>query len=180
MGNQFKEPNVSFREWDVDSVCAWIEHLGLTGYSSEIKKLCKNASQLLDMSINDLDIKLGVKNNLHRKKLFLALRAKNPECQGPEKFLMNLESHWIVSWLDDIGLPQYKERFLEAKIDVRVLNFITTEDLCQIKITNLLHHLSIKRGKNSLPSNNYRHYLETLKHNCSQLGNYVDLIIKHM
>ena len=99
------------------------------------------------MSINDLDIKLGVKNNLHRKKLFLALRAKNPECQGPEKFLMNLESHWIVSWLDDIGLPQYKERFLEAKIDVRVLNFITTEDLCQIKITNLLHHLSIKRGK---------------------------------
>ena len=84
----------------------------------EVGKLCKNSSQLLDMSLNDLDIKLGIKNNLHRKKLFLALRAKNPECQGPEKFIMNLESHWIVSWLDDIGLPQYKERFLEAKIDV--------------------------------------------------------------
>ena len=145
-GNQFKEPNIPFRDWDLDIVCTWIEYLGLTSYSPEVKKVCKNASQLLDMSINDLDIKLGIKNNLHRKKLFLALRAKNPECQGPEKFLMNLESHWIVSWLDDIGLPQYKERFLEAKIDVRVLNFITTEDLCQIKITNLLHHLSIKRG----------------------------------
>ena len=76
----------------------------------------------------------------------MALRAKNQEYHGPEKMLINLESNWVVSWLDDIGLPQYKERFLEAKIDIRVLNFITTEDLCQIKITNQLHHLSIKRG----------------------------------
>ena len=120
-GNQFKEPNIPFRDWDLESVCAWMEHLGLQCYAVEVGKLCKNSSQLLDMSLNDLDIKLGIKNNLHRKKLFLALRAKNPECQGPEKFIMNLESHWIVSWLDDIGLPQYKERFLEAKIDV--INF---------------------------------------------------------
>lgn len=98
------------------------------------------------MTYNDLDIKLGVKNNLHRKKLFLALRAKNEGYSGPEKMMFNLESNWVVTWLDDIGLPQYKERFLEAKIDMRVLNFITTEDLCQMKITNLLHHLSIKRG----------------------------------
>ena len=124
----------------------WLNTLGMSAYAPEIRKCCKDGNNLLAMTYNDLDIKLGIKNHLHRKKLFLALRARNNEYSGPEKMTFNLESNWVVTWLDDIGLPQYKERFLEAKIDIRVLNFITTEDLCTMKITNLLHHLSIKRG----------------------------------
>ena len=32
------------------------------------------------------------------------------------------------------------------RVDGRVLNFLTVEDLFQLKVTNQLHHLSIKRG----------------------------------
>ena len=144
--NQFSEPETPFGHWTLDTLGSWLNTLGLSVYAPEIRKSCKDGSSLLAMTYNDLDLKLGIKNNLHRKKLFLALRARNDEYSGPEKMMFNLESNWVVTWLDDIGLPQYKERFLEAKIDIKVLNFITTEDLCQMKITNLLHHLSIKRG----------------------------------
>lgn len=145
-GGRFSEPEMPFSQWTLDTLGLWLNTLGLSQYAPEIRKCCKDGSNLLAMTYNDLDMKLGIKNNLHRKKLFLALRAKNEGYEGPEKIIFNLESNWVVTWLDDIGLPQYKERFLEAKIDIRVLNFITTEDLCQMKITNLLHHLSIKRG----------------------------------
>lgn len=53
----------------------------------------------------------------------------------------NLDTYWILSnelpkeipsvadfcseWLDDIGLPQYKEDFSESKIDGRLLNNFT-------------------------------------------------------
>ena len=30
-----------------------------------------------------------------------------------------------VEWLDDIGLPQYKDQFSEAKIDGRMINYLT-------------------------------------------------------
>ena len=47
--------------------------------------------------------------------------------------------------LDDVGLPQYKEAFLDAKVDGRVLNVLTVEDLISdLSVTNLLHHYSIK------------------------------------
>ena len=47
--------------------------------------------------------------------------------------------------LDDVGLPQYKEAFLDAKVDGRVLNVLTVEDLIsELSVTNLLHHYSIK------------------------------------
>ena len=33
-GNQFKEPNIPFRDWDLESVCAWMEHLlGFQSYA---------------------------------------------------------------------------------------------------------------------------------------------------
>ena len=58
-----------------------------------------------------------------------------------------LDHHWVTRWLDDVGLPQYKDTFFEARVDGRVLNVLTVEDLLvHMKITNLLHHLSIRRG----------------------------------
>lgn len=39
--------------------------------------------------------------------------------------LYNLRPEWVSKWLDDIGLPQYKDQFYEARIDSRMLNFIT-------------------------------------------------------
>ena len=66
-----------------------------------------------------------------------------------------MDHQWVTRWLDDVGLPQYKDAFLEARIDGRMLNFLTIDDLFQLKVTNQLHHLSIRRGIQVLRENNF-------------------------
>ena len=57
-----------------------------------------------------------------------------------------LDQSWVLRWLDDVGLPQYKDAFSEARIDGRVLNCITYDDLAFLRFNNLLHVTSLKRG----------------------------------
>jgi len=57
-----------------------------------------------------------------------------------------LDYQWVIRWLDDVGLPQYKDRFLEARLDGRMLHLLTVGDLFHMRISNMLHHLSIKSG----------------------------------
>lgn len=52
----------------------------------------------------------------------------------------------MLRWLDDVGLPQYKDAFSEARIDGRVLNCLTYDDLSFLRLSNLLHVTSLKRG----------------------------------
>ena len=93
----------------------------------------------------DLESKLGIKSPMHRKKLVLSMKARQDA--NVEAAQGGLDHHWVTRWLDDVGLPQYKDTFFEARVDGRVLNVLTIEDLlCHMKITNLLHHLSIRRG----------------------------------
>ena len=42
-----------------------------------------------------------------------------------DQVIYNLTSDWVSKWLDDIGLPQYKDQFFEARVDSRMLNYIT-------------------------------------------------------
>lgn len=70
--------------------------------------------------------------NLHKKKLILALQSyKNP---GEEDAAGRLDYQWVIRWLDDVGLPQYKETFSDARVDGRVLNYLTAEDLVSLKV----------------------------------------------
>lgn len=43
----------------------------------------------------------------------------------------------VPGWLDDIGLPQYKSHFDEARVDGRVLHFLTVVSLQGEKGTEL-------------------------------------------
>ncbi len=91
-----------------------------------------------------------MKQPLHRKKLQLALQALGSE-DGDLKG--KLDHNWVTSecdvmlldallprtfnefrlnalmfvsgWLDDIGLPQYKSHFDEARVDGRMLHYMT-------------------------------------------------------
>ncbi len=131
-------------EWNVDMICTWLECLGLGMYCGEVQKVIGTGEQLAKMNFSDLETKLNVKNFLHRKKLFLALTARqDPSRRDPEG---GLDFQWVLRWLDDVGLPQYKDSFLEARVDGRVLNVLTVDDLFQLRVTNLLHHLSLRRG----------------------------------
>jgi len=63
---------------------------------------------------------------------------------------------WVMRWLDDVGLPQYKDSFIEARVDGRLLNLLTVDDLSYLKVSNLLHHYSIRRGIQVLRQNNFQ------------------------
>ena len=65
---------------------------------------------------------LGIKNSLHRKKLQLALQAVTSDLPD---LLFDLDHNFVARWLDDIGLPQYKDSFYDARVDGRMLNYLT-------------------------------------------------------
>jgi len=141
-GENFKKKR--FSDWSVDMLCTWLETIGLGQYTGEVQRHIGTGADLAKLGGGDLDYKLGIRNPLHRKKLILAMQAKidlkRPDPAG------NLDCGWVVRWLDDIGLPQYKETFLECRVDGRLLNLLTVDDLSYLKVTNLLHHHSIRRG----------------------------------
>ena len=123
-------------------MCSWLDNLGLYMYNSEVRRHVKTGEQLLAMGAGDLESRLGIKSAMHRKKILLALQARQQQdgCggEGVEASTADspgkLDHQWVVRWLDDVGLPQYKDAFLEARVDGRVLNLLTVEDLFQLKV----------------------------------------------
>lgn len=88
-----------------------------------------------------------MRNPLHRKKLQLCLNGlctKQSEANILDthwvqsmliRYLMNIKmkrSLFRIEWLDDIGLPQYKEYFAESKVDGRLLNNLTLVRIVEI------------------------------------------------
>ena len=70
-------------------------------------------------------------NPFHQKKLRLALRGlTNPE-PGSE-----LDVMWVCSWLDDIGLPEYKKPFHDNLIDGRMVNLLTIDELMSLGVSS--------------------------------------------
>ena len=136
-----------FVEWTIEVLGVWLDSLGLGMYTNELKKCgVVNGEQLAKMGASDLESKLGMRSAMHRKKLALAMKARQDNSLH-EAAQGHLDHHWVTRWLDDVGLPQYKDTFFDARVDGRVLNVLTVEDLLShLKVTNLLHHLSIKRG----------------------------------
>lgn len=101
---------------------------------------------------------LGMKQPLHRKKLQLALQVLGSQ---EDDLKGKLDHNWVTSewwrvwtqpsvssdyihwwlsfpgWLDDIGLPQYKSNFDEARVDGRMLHYMTVVS-CQKPLNSLL------------------------------------------
>ncbi|CAG2209020.1 Liprin-beta-2,Kazrin,Liprin-beta-1 [Mytilus edulis] len=146
------QDNTPFARWDSDRVTAWMNEIGLNMYLVECRKYIKNGDQMLKFTSHDLEKELGIKNYLHRKKLQLALQSIS--ANSAEKFNF-LDHNWVTRWLDDIGLPQYKDYFYDARIDGRMLHFLTIDDLVALKVTNELHHISIRRGIQILRAHSY-------------------------
>ena len=49
-----------------------------------------------------------------------------------------------LGWLDDIGLPQYKDVFSDARVDARMLHYMTV-----VSEDNVSHHKNIQSTKYS-------------------------------
>ncbi|GFO30402.1 liprin-beta-1, partial [Plakobranchus ocellatus] len=152
MKGRITNTDVPFARWDTDRVTAWMNDIGLNMYLVDCKRWVRNGEQLLRCSQADLEKELGMKNSLHRKKLQLAMQALASD--GVDRML-ELDHNFVARWLDDIGLPQYKDSFYDARIDGRMLNYLTVEDLFNLRVTNEVHHVSIKRGIQILRLNNF-------------------------
>ncbi|XP_068573312.1 liprin-beta-1 isoform X2 [Cebidichthys violaceus] len=143
---------VPFSRWSKDEVCAWLHEQGLGLYVAQGQIWIKSGQTLLRASQHDLEKELCMKHPLHRKKLQLALQALGSE---EDDLKGRLDHNWVTRWLDDIGLPQYKSHFDEARVDGCMLHYMTVEDLLSLKVGSVLHHLSIKRAIQVLRLNCY-------------------------
>ncbi|XP_015918547.1 liprin-beta-2 isoform X3 [Parasteatoda tepidariorum] len=141
-----QEPEIPFNRWNTDMIVDWLNRLGLTMYISECRRWMCNGDMLSKASGNDLEKELSIKNPLHRKKLLLAIKSMSSASSNSPATINNLDFQWVVRWLDDVGLPQYKDSFADARVDGRVLHCLTVDDLLFLKVTSQLHHVSIKRG----------------------------------
>ncbi|XP_049928163.1 liprin-beta-2b isoform X4 [Epinephelus moara] len=136
-----RDLKMPFSKWSTEQVCDWLEEIGLGQYGILACQWVSNGDTLLSATPQDLEKDLAMKNPLHRKKLQLAI--KTISSKQPEKSA-ELDYIWVTRWLDDIGLPQYKDQFNEGRVDGQMLQYLTVNDLLFLKVTSQLHHLSIK------------------------------------
>lgn len=144
-----------FAEWNTDMIVEWLTMIGLSMYANQCRRWVKCGAHIMNATPAEVDKGLGITNHLHRKKLRLAISELNGDCDKVTKAAAKLDYLWIARWLDDLGLPQYKEAFINARIDGRVLNYLTVEDLVSMGVKSVLHHCSIKCGIRVLRSTNF-------------------------
>ncbi|XP_063738048.1 liprin-beta-2 isoform X2 [Eleginops maclovinus] len=136
-----RDLNIPFSQWTKEQVCGWLEDYGLGQYVNLTRQWVEHGQTLLSATPQDFEKEMGMKNPLHRKKLHLALKAFTTKVIEKSS---ELDYIWVTRWLDDIGLPQYKDHFHEARVDGRMIQYLTVNDLLTLKVTSQLHHLSIK------------------------------------
>ncbi|XP_036239291.1 liprin-beta-2 isoform X4 [Molothrus ater] len=137
----FSDHNAPFAQWSTERVCNWLEDFGLGQYVIFARQWVTSGHTLLTATPQDMEKEMGIKHPLHRKKLVLAIKAINAK---QDEKSAQLDHIWVTRWLDDIGLPQYKDQFHESRVDGRMLQYLTVNDLLFLKVTSQLHHLSIK------------------------------------
>jgi len=133
-----------FGTWTADQVQDWLRDEGLEEYADACGRCIKKGEGLLKLNNAEYEQQLGIYDPVIRKKLRLALQAQssNVECD----YAGRLDNTWVIHWLEDLGLPQYKQSFYEHKLDGRVLVNMTLDEVLQCKVYNLLHHTSLKRA----------------------------------
>uniref|UniRef100_A0A8C8JV10 PPFIA binding protein 2 n=1 Tax=Oncorhynchus tshawytscha TaxID=74940 RepID=A0A8C8JV10_ONCTS len=123
------------------SVRIYQKKYGLGQYVILARHWADSGQTLLSASPQDLEKEMGIKNPLHRKKLQLALKSFSTKLTEKSS---ELDHIWVTRWLDDIGLPQYKDQFHQGRVDGRMLQYLTVNNLLFLKVTSQLHHLSVK------------------------------------
>ncbi|XP_018793245.1 PREDICTED: liprin-beta-2 isoform X2 [Bactrocera latifrons] len=149
---QSAKPSTSakcYTEWPTQEVCNWLTDLGLGCYSDDCRKWLNTSTNICFFTVSPVDIEreLNLKSSLHRKKILLAIDELTGKENDPLALkAAELDVSWVMRWLDDIGLPQYKDPFLMAKIDGRMLHRLTMEDLAHLHVYSCLHIASLRCG----------------------------------
>ena len=136
-------------------LCDWFTSIGLGNYISGLQRWQPNGAQLQASTDSQLEKELHMRNALHRKKLKIALKCATGLIDSTTRQSSKLDYLWVARWLDDIGLPQYKEQFIEARVDGAVLHHLTVDELLSLRVQTQLHHDSIRTGIQVLRGRNW-------------------------
>ncbi|XP_078615464.1 kazrin-like isoform X5 [Branchiostoma floridae x Branchiostoma japonicum] len=136
-------------QWKADHVLAWLEYtMCMPMYSKHCTENIKSGKVLLGLSDHELESGLGINNNLHRRKLRLAIEEhRTPEASKYSK-ASQMDHRWVSrTWLTDLGLPQYRPAFESLLVDGRVLATLTRKDLEKyLSISRKFHQVSLLHG----------------------------------
>uniref|UniRef100_A0A3B3XNE4 SAM domain-containing protein n=1 Tax=Poecilia mexicana TaxID=48701 RepID=A0A3B3XNE4_9TELE len=116
--------------WRAGAVQAWMEVvMGMPMYIRACSENVKSGKVLLSLTDEDLELGLGIGNQIHRRKVRLAIEDYR-RAEGELSKASELDHHWVsTSWLSDVGLPQYSQTFQTNLVDGRVLNSLSRRDL---------------------------------------------------
>ncbi|XP_017065326.1 liprin-beta-2 [Drosophila eugracilis] len=145
----FGENEKHWSTWGPQEVCNWLAYMGLGSYEDNCRKWLKANPSVSFFTASPVDIEreLNLKLPLHRKKILLAIDdLTGKEFDDLTLKASSLDVAWVLRWLDDIGLPQYKDYFMQAKVDGRMLHRLTLEDLSQLHVSSCLHIASLRAG----------------------------------
>ncbi|VVC44160.1 Hypothetical protein CINCED_3A002960 [Cinara cedri] len=159
--DSFQNNNLPFCEWNRQQLTDWFAEQGIDYVLQESTVWPASGKDLISSSINDICQKFKFKHWLHRKKLILAIQCESDQNKlfTEDKYLSKaryLSAAWVLQWLDDIGLPQYKDPFSQATINGVLLHRLTKDDFLTIQNGNSdLHFSSLRCGIKVLRDNNF-------------------------
>eukprot|EP00794_Sanderia_malayensis_P017817 gene17817-19595_t len=133
----------SFATWTMEQISEWLEDEGLAAYIPSFSKCISKGDDVFKFTNAEMEKEIGIHMPIHQKKLHFALQALQ---SADSDYTGRLDHNWIARWLDDIGLPQYKGVFYENRVDGRILQNMTLDDLLTLKVYTTIHHVSLKRA----------------------------------
>ncbi|CAG4941335.1 unnamed protein product [Colias eurytheme] len=149
------------RQWDCDTTCGWLEHLGLDAYTPAARTWLGSSPDargvIASASPGNIEKELGIKHPMHKKKIVLAIT----DLLGGHGDAMltaagRLDTAWALRWLEDVGVCGARAAAAEAALDARLLHRLTHSDLYNhLRVTHALHALSIRRGIQVLRDNKF-------------------------
>jgi len=142
----------NFAAWSVDEVTQWLIDIGLGLYANQCANWLNAGNSLMQATNHDLEKQLGIRNSIHKKKLALHLQCLSGDDDVTVSGAIKMNSVCVARWLDDIGLPQYKDSFNQACVDGLLLHHLTVGDVNKLGVTNLFHLLSLRRAIDVLRS----------------------------
>ncbi|KAI6177245.1 hypothetical protein M3Y97_00886000 [Aphelenchoides bicaudatus] len=135
-----------FCDWSTEVVCEWLAEIGFGTYIPDAERSIRSGRHLLNMTAIDLEKEVGIKNLLHRKKLRCLLNCIERNTLNAMEPADRLDVHQTLLWLDDLGLPQFRDIFAENMIDGQMLLCLTVQDLVEMKVVSAMNHATIARG----------------------------------
>ncbi|GMR63011.1 hypothetical protein PMAYCL1PPCAC_33206 [Pristionchus mayeri] len=138
-----RPPLEVFQEWRGEQLAEWMGEIGYAYLAPTVAAMVRSGRVFLQMDDAALERDLGIRNALHRKRILLILRKIE---KNSSEVIDKWDLHQVVRWLEDIGLPQYKEVFTEFIVDGPMLLSLTATDMVEMRITSALHYATIARS----------------------------------